>query len=183
MCFLPAQWVMAVYLRSANLCCASFIVPALLKESQWTEQRHTGAKVLTNIGSNTQMHQHSSVKSSEERTHAHASLCLSGCFLFWCFLPGSSVESESLADCFFFSFFFFLFCKGMTLPSVSTQECIESIFSSLHLKGRRCQVVQRSQRVGKKQQQREWKMNSVIPWQTKTASYSRGKEGITGKSK
>lgn len=177
MCSLPTQWLMAVYLRSANRCCASFIVPALLKQSQWTEQKHIRAKVLTNIGSNTQMHQHSSVKPSEERTCAHASLCLSGCFLFWCICPGSSVESESIADC--FSFFFF-FCRGMTLPSVLTQECIESIFSSLHLKGRRCQVVQQSQRFSKKQQQGEWTINSVIPLQTKTVSYSRETEGITG---
>lgn len=79
-----------------------------------------------------------------------------------------------------FFFLFFFFCRGMTLPSVLTQECIESIFSSLHQKGRRCQVVQQSQRFSEKQQQGEWTINSVIPLQTKTVSYSREKEGITG---
>lgn len=149
MCFLPTQWVMAVLSQERK---------PLLCLLYW-------AKVLTNIGSITQMHQHSSVKPSEERTCAHASLCPSG---IW--------KHGRL----FFFFLFFFFCIGMTLPSVLTQECIESIFSSLHQKGRRCQVVQQSQRFSEKQQQGEWTINSVIPLQTKTVSYSREKEGITG---
>lgn len=84
MCFLPTQWVMAVLSQERK---------PLLCLLYW-------AKVLTNIGSITQMHQHSSVKPSEERTCAHASLCLSG---IW--------KHGRL----FFFFLFFFFCTIMCI--------------------------------------------------------------------
>lgn len=87
-------------------------------------------------GTHTQMHQHISVKPSEE--HPRIVPPWAGVLSFWCICPGSTVEPGRL--------FFFLFCGGVTAHSVLAPVCIDSIFSSPHLQGRRCQVVQRSQR-------------------------------------
>lgn len=127
--FFSAQWVMAVYFRRGNLCWPSW--------SHNGQSRNTcfyiTANVFTDIGWNPLMHRYSSVKPCEESMQSQIILSFVS-FDVSVLVPLCSLKAWQT------------FCGGVMLHSVLAPVCINSIFSSRHLKGRRCQVVQQSQR-------------------------------------